>query len=157
MAPATSRARCVLLVAGAGGHTAQARILRSKLLERQIKVELIVENETNLLPKVASFSKKFRMYSFLSVLFALGFLPRCLSYLWVRPGISLVVSLGPSNTFPFLIAARLLGRKCCFFESRCRFRTKSVSSKLARLMWVPIVEQNLPVCSKRVFYFGRLE
>lgn len=151
----------VLMVMGAGGHTAQMLRLRELLGDRYDYEYLVTASDTVTPRKIRGTLHVLdnpRPYtaSYLSIVHRTvkGFIQA----LSLMRKFDVVISAGPGVTVPVFYAAKLLGKKAIYLESWCRAQSMSVSGRLcypvADLFFVqwPEMKKNYP----KAIYAGRL-
>lgn len=150
----------VIVLAGEGGHVAQAERFCAGLEARGLEVILLTEGKCWLLPPISRSSKEGNSAFWLSVVATLLWLPACLFYSLVSPtvrGAALLVSFGPMTAVPMTLAAQILGRRMVFIESWSRFKRVSLTGRIHRRMGAAFLVQNpMDLDGETPLYLGRL-
>lgn len=165
-----AKEKLVLIVAGVGGHEAQANILKNKLCDRSsgIKAELICEassmtaNDLNhrimsssLLAKKLSW---FRFFLLIPILVA-NVCQICGILLQKKKSFDVaLVSMGPFPAIPSFIASKICRTKFVSIESRSRIESISASNKLLVMMKAQVFVQhtNTETKSRKLKHIGVL-
>jgi UDP-N-acetylglucosamine:LPS N-acetylglucosamine transferase len=165
-----AKEKLVLIVAGVGGHEAQAKILKNKLCDwsTELKAELICEassmaaNKSDHRIYSSSFLAKklarFRVLALVPVL-AANVLQICKIVFQKKMYFDVaIVSLGPFPAIPSFIASKICGIKFVSIESRSRIVSISASNKLLLMMKAQVFVQhsNNETKSKNLKHIGVL-
>lgn len=144
----------VVVCAGSGGHTAQAKIL-ADMLSDFCAVELLTENQF-FVPSVSAISKRGgaqRALAFILLFFfTIPLLALFPIFFWGRT----FVFFGPASCFPLMFCAYIYRSPAFFCESWSRFQTHSLTYKVAKLLGFALIVQNADLGDRGNFYFGRL-
>ena len=165
-----AKEKLVLIVAGVGGHEAQAKILKNKLCNQsmRLKVELICETSSMTANKsdhrISSSSllakkwNRFRLLVLMPVLVANVF-QICRIIVQKKRHVDVaLVSLGPFPAIPSFIASKICGIKFVSIESRSRIVSISASNKLLLMMKAQVFVQhsNTETISRKLKRIGVL-
>lgn len=165
-----AKEKLVLIVAGVGGHEAQAKILKNKLCDQSImlRVELICEassmtanksdhriNSSSLLAKKWN---RLRFLVLMPVLVANFFQICRIIFQKKRHFDVALVSLGPFPAIPSFIASKICGIKFVSIESRSRIVSISETNKLLLMMNAQVFVQhsNTETRSRKLKHIGVL-
>ena len=135
----------MLVLAGEGGHTSQARRFCAGLEARGLPVLLFTERESALLPSISRLSKEGKSAFWISVVAVMLWFPACFSYVIASPTVrqaSLVVSFGPMAAVPLALATQIIGRRLVYIESWSRFETVSLTGRMHRRLGARFLVQN---------------
>lgn len=165
-----AKEKLVLIVAGVGGHEAQAKILKNKLRDwsEGSKVELICEASSMAANKsdhriysssfVAKKLTRFRVLALMPVLTANVF-QICKIVFQKKSHFDVaLVSLGPFPAIPSFIASKICGTKFVSIESRSRIESISATNKLLLMMKAQVFVQhsNTETISRNLKHIGVL-
>jgi UDP-N-acetylglucosamine:LPS N-acetylglucosamine transferase len=165
-----AKEKLVLIVAGVGGHEAQAKILKNKLYDQsmELKVELICEassmtanksdHSINSSSRLAKKLSWFRVLLLMPVLVANVFQICRIIIQKKRHFDVALVSLGPFPAIPSFIASKICGTKFVSIESRSRIESISASNKLLLMMKAQVFVQhsNTETRSRKLKHIGVL-
>ena len=141
-----AKEKLVLIVAGVGGHEAQAKILKNKLrfYSKGLKVELICEASSLTANKLdhriyssSRIAKKLTRFRFLALMPALTINVFQICKIVFQKKLHFdvaLVSLGPFPSIPSFIASKICGTKFVSIESRSRIVSISATNKLLLMM-----------------------
>lgn len=135
----------VVVLAGEGGHAAQAQRFCAGLEKRGQSVTLFTERESWLLPSISRLSKEGKFAHWISIVAVIFWFPACLIYSLTSSRFrraSLVVSFGPMTTVPLALASQMVGKRLIYIESWSRFETISLTCRLHRRLGASFLVQN---------------
>ncbi|MDB9965151.1 hypothetical protein OAD55_01075 [Planktomarina temperata] len=165
-----AKEKLVLIVAGVGGHEAQAKILKNKMRDwsKELKVELICEVSSMDADKtdyqicssspIAKKLTRFRVLSLIPIFIANVFQMSKIIF-QKKPYFDVaLVSLGPFPAIPSFIASKICRTKFVSIESRSRIETISATNKLLLMMKAQVFVQhsNVETISRNLKQIGVL-
>lgn len=160
--------RKVLIIAGEGGHAAQAVVLANLLSDADLTREYITAVEDSASGNRANFKliniskqlKRYRRkwhYIFAIPLVLNSFISFCKTVTQINP--SSIISLGPYISIYGLIYCKFKRIKFIHIETRARFKSLSLTYKCVKLLRGKTAYQNceLKKLDPSGLYLGRLE
>lgn len=165
-----AREKLILIVAGVGGHEAQAKILKDKLCcsSTGLKAALICEASSLTASKsdyrifsssrIAKKKTKFRFLTLIPVLI-INVFQICKIIIQKKSHFDVaVVSLGPFPAIPSFIASKICGTKFVSIESRSRIVSISATNKMLLMMKAQVFVQhsNAEAKSRNLKHIGCL-
>lgn len=150
--------RSFWVVAGVGGHRAQAERFCVLAEDMQVRVVRLYERKTILIPNISQASKASPFWSNVVSLISLLWVPIWVLIILVffREKKAFVV-FGPACCIPVLVAAKITKTPAVFLESWSRFNTISRTASFAKRLGVRVVKQNIETDSGCIEeYYGRL-